>query len=186
MEDLVRQGKVLYWGTSMWSAQQLSLAHHTAARHNAYAPIVEQPRYNLVHREIERGVLPRAEELGMGLVVWSPLAQGLLTGKYNDGVPEGSRAANSSWLEGDLTEDNLERVRAFSAIAEELGATPAQLALAWCLSREQVSSVITGATRVAQLEDNLGAVELSVDEALIERLDELFEPAPPSSEAEEE
>lgn len=176
MDDLVRQGKILYWGTSMWSADQLAQAHDVAARHNAYAPRVEQPRYNLLHREIEGGVLPRADALGMGLVVWSPLAQGILTGKYNDGVPEGSRAATSSWLEGDLTEANLERVRAFCALAEEAGTTPAKLALAWCLTRPQVSSVITGATRVSQVEDNVAAHALALDDDLVTRIDELFVP----------
>lgn len=174
MEDLVRQGKILYWGTSMWSADQLRLGAHSAERYNAYAPIVEQPRYNLIHREIEGGVIEAADELGMGLVVWSPLAQGLLTGKYNDGVPEGSRAASSNWLQNDLTEQNLQRVKIFCTIAKSLELTPAQLALAWCLTRPQISSVITGATSVAQLEDNVQATEVELEEDIVEKLDELF------------
>ena len=151
MEDLVRQGKILYWGTSMWQADQIRQATAIADRRNAYAPVVEQPRYNLVHREIEASVLPTCAELGVGLTVWSPLAQGLLTGKYNDGVPEGSRAATSNWLNADLNDENLRRVRQFCTIARETEMTPSQLALSWCLAKPQVSSVITGASRVDQV-----------------------------------
>jgi voltage-dependent potassium channel beta subunit len=179
MDDLVRQGKVLYWGTSMWSVEQLEMAHLIADRFNAYRPVVEQPRYNLIHREIEGGVMPTADRLGMGLVVWSPLAQGLLTGKYNDGVPEGSRGAESDWLKGDLTEKNLRRVKVFCKLAADAGMKPEQLALAWLLTRPEVSSAIIGATRVEQLLSNLGAVELELDGELVGKLDALFEaPAP--------
>jgi voltage-dependent potassium channel beta subunit len=174
MDDLVRQGKVLYWGTSMWEAGQLEEATQIAERRNAYAPIVEQPRYNLIHREIEDQVMGTCEDLGMGLTVWSPLAQGLLTGKYNDGVPEGSRGAESDWLKNDLNDTNLERVGQFCGIAGEVGVSPAQLALAWCLSRPQVSSVITGATRTSQVRDNVAAAGLELDEGVVSRLDALF------------
>ncbi|MEC9399756.1 MAG: aldo/keto reductase family protein [Myxococcota bacterium] len=174
MEDLIRQGKVLYWGTSMWSGDQLELAHDRAEHWRAYAPTVEQPRYNLIHREIEADVLPRAKKLGMGLVVWSPLAQGLLTGKYNDGVPEGSRGADSSWLENDLNDKNLERIREFCDLAKELSLSPAQLALAWCLTRPEVSSVITGASRTRQVRDNVKAAQVELEAEVRQKLDDLF------------
>jgi voltage-dependent potassium channel beta subunit len=176
MEDLVRQGKILYWGTSMWSAEQLERAQLTAERFGGYSPVVEQPRYNLIHREIEADVLPTSARLGMGLVVWSPLAQGLLTGKYNDGIPEGSRAATSDWLKQDLNDRTLKRVRVFCKLAAELNLKPEQLALAWLLSREEVSSAIIGATRVEQLLNNLSAAELVLDAEVIDKLDALFEP----------
>jgi len=176
MDDLVRQGKVLYWGTSMWSAQQLELAHAVAAKFNAYAPMVEQPRYNLIHREIEDGVLPTSQRLGMGVTVWSPLAQGLLTGKYNDGVPEGSRAATSDWLKDDLTPQNIERVKAMGKIADEAGLSVAQLALAWCIRQPGITSAITGASKTAQLKETVKAAEAAttLDDELITKLNVLF------------
>lgn len=174
MDDLVRQGKILYWGTSMWSDKQIELAHQVAENYNAYAPIVEQPRYNLIHKEIEAGVTPMCQKLGVGLTVWSPLAQGLLTGKYNDGVPEGSRAANSSWLNDDLTQENIERVRTFCDIATTQNLSAAQLALAWCLNKEGITSVITGASKIAQLHDNIKASEVKLDEEVMTQLDKLF------------
>ncbi len=175
MEDLIRQGKLLYWGTSMWSAEQLRLATHVADRRNGYAPVVEQPRYNLIHREIEAAVAPTCGELGMGLTVWSPLAQGLLTGKYNDGVPEGSRGATGDWLEGDLNAQNLARVRELCDIANAMGAKPGQLALAWCLHQPHLTSVITGASRTSQLKENVAAASLKLDAEVLAKLDALFE-----------
>ncbi len=174
MDDLVRGNAILYWGTSMWSADQLVQANELAERYNLHGPVVEQPRYNLMHREIESGVQPTAIELGMGLTVWSPLAQGLLTGKYNAGVPEGSRGATSNWLQEDLTEPNLERLRSFTAIAEGQDMRPEVLALAWLLGRKGVSSVLTGATKPEHLASNLEAVGVKLDAALVARLDELF------------
>lgn len=174
MDDLVRGNAILYWGTSMWSADQLQQAHELAERYNLHGPVVEQPRYNLMHREIERGVQQTALELGMGLTVWSPLAQGLLTGKYNDGVPAGSRGATSNWLQDDLTENNLARLRTFTEIAREQDMRPEVLALAWLLGRKGVSSVLTGATRPEHLTKNLEAVGVKLDAALVARLDELF------------
>ncbi len=176
MEDLIRQGKILYWGTSMWEANQIEEATQIARRRNAYAPVVEQPRYNLLHREIEDEVMPTCEELGAGLTVWSPLAQGLLTGKYNDGVPDGSRAAESDWLKADLTDENIKKVRQLATIASEADLSAAQLALAWCLSRPQIASVITGATRTSQVHDNVAAAGATLDADLVARLDALFAP----------
>lgn len=176
MDDLVRQGKVLYWGTSMWSDQQIELAHTVAAKFNAYAPMVEQPRYNLIHREIEDGVLPTCQRLGVGVTVWSPLAQGLLTGKYNDGVPQDSRAATSDWLKDDLTPQNLERVKAMAQLAEEANLSVAQLALAWCIRQPGITSAITGATKTSQLKETVQAAQAaqSLDSGIIEKLNALF------------
>lgn len=174
MDDLIRQGKVLYWGTSCWNAGTLLKAHAISSLRNLTAPIVEQPRYNLIKRDIERRVMPVARRLGMGLVVWSPLGGGALTGKYDDGVPEGTRGAQTKWLDDYLGDDTRPRLRGLSALSRELDVTPAQLALAWCLRRPEVASVITGATRVEHVEDNVRAVDLELPEDALARLDELF------------
>jgi voltage-dependent potassium channel beta subunit len=173
MDDLIRAGKVLYWGTSMWTGPQLQAAHKVAHELGLRAPIVEQPRYNLLDRRIEADVMPTVTRLGMGLTVWSPLAQGILTGKYDAGRPEGTRGATTAWLEADLHEANLDRVRKLGVLAREVGATPARLALGWLLTRPAVACVITGATRTEQLDDNLAAasLELGADVwAAVERL----------------
>lgn len=174
MDDLVRQGKILYWGTSVWSAQQLKDAHAIADKRNLYAPVVEQPMYHLLDRSIEDSVMPTASSLGMGLVVWSPLAGGILTGKYNDGVPTESRATRSSWLNAWLTEENLDKVRELSKMASQFDATEAQIALAWLLTRPEITSVITGATRLDHIESNLKAAELVLPEEIVTHLDSLF------------
>lgn len=158
MDDLVHRGKILYWGTSVWNAAQLERAVGLARRWNLYRPLVEQPRYNMLDRHIEREVLPTAARYGMGLTVWSPLAGGLLTGKYNEGVPEGSRGDTTDWLDEHLNEKTLEKVRALTDLAEELGITTAQLALAWVLRKPEISCAITGATRVEHVESNVQAV----------------------------
>lgn len=157
MSDLVQQGKVLYWGTSVWEAGQIESAVGTADQYLAYRPQVEQPRYNMLDRHIEESVMPTCAEHGLGLVVWSPLAQGILTGKYNDGTPEGTRGASTSWLDRELTEGNFEKVRKLSIIASDMGISMAQLALAWILYRPEISSVITGASRPQQVIDNVAA-----------------------------
>ena len=174
MDDLVRQGKILYWGTSEWNASTLVKTHALAQLRGLHAPVVEQPRYNLLARDVERRVMPVASRLGMGLVVWSPLAGGALTGKYDDGVPEGSRGAATPWLDEYLTEENRPKLRRFSALARELGCTPAQLALKWCLRRDEVASVITGATKVEQIEANVEAVSIELPEDAAAELDKLF------------
>ncbi len=176
MEDLVRQGKVLYWGTSEWTGAQITDACEIADRRNAYRPSVEQPQFNLLSRgKVEGDVRPAAVEAGMGLVVWSPLASGLLTGKYDDGVPEGSRLARIDWLREALRKDEtLERVRGMSAVADELGCSRTQLALAWAAAQTGITSVILGATSVAQLEENLGALDVELTPAASARLDALF------------
>jgi voltage-dependent potassium channel beta subunit len=164
MDDLVHQGKILYWGTSEWEASQIVQALAVARQYNLVPPTMEQPQYNMFHRErFENQLLPLAREFGIGFTTWSPLYYGILTGKYNDGIPEGSRASMSEmgWIRDQITPERIEKVRQLTAIAGEIGATTAQLALAWILHRKEVSSVITGATRIEQLDDNLGAAEVA-------------------------
>lgn len=165
MDDLVRQGKVLYWGTSEWSAAQIEAAHAVCERYGLYRPQVEQPEYSMLHRErVEASILPTAQSRGMGLVVWSPLAMGMLTGKYDGGVPNDSRFAREEWArERFMNEANAERVRRLKPIAAKLGLSRAQLALAWALRHETISSVIIGATRPDQVDDNVGAVKAELD-----------------------
>ncbi len=175
MDDLIRQGKVLYWGTSEWSGAQIAEAVGIARRYNLYPPQVEQPQYNLLHRRIEKEIIPVTTPNGMGLVTWSPLASGLLTGKYDDGIPPHTRLADIDWLrEGVLKEERLEKVRALKPAADELGVSRAQLAIAWAMRRPEVSSVITGATRPDQLENNLRALEVKLTKDVLEKLDQLF------------
>lgn len=175
MEDLIRQGKVLYWGTSVWSAAQLEAAVGTAQRVNGYAPKSEQPRYNMLDRHIEAEVVPTCRKHGIGIVVFSPLAQGLLTGKYNDGIPADSRGVKNGkleeWAEKTLTPENVERLKKLGAVAGDLGVSMGQLALAWCLRLPEISSVITGASRPQQVLDNVKAADLVLDAETLERIE---------------
>jgi voltage-dependent potassium channel beta subunit len=180
MDALIRQGKVLYWGTSEWSAAQLREAFAVAHEQRLNAPTMEQPQYNLLHRDrVETEYVSIYDEFGLGTTIWSPLASGLLTGKYNDGVPADSRLASADygWLKdsvlGDAASRRLERARAFAALASDLDVTPASLAIAWCLRNPRVSSVILGATRVAQLEQNLEALDVArrLDAAVWQRVE---------------
>ena len=174
-DDLVSAGKLLYWGTSVWSAGRLKEAAEVCDRRNLAGASVEQPPYSLMDRGIEAEVLPEVRKQGMGVVCWSPLAGGLLTGKYDSGeVPAGSRADVTNWLDGQLTPENLERLRAFSGLAAELGLQPSQLALAWVLHQDGITSVITGATDPAQVTMNLKAAEVELEPAVLTRLGELF------------
>jgi voltage-dependent potassium channel beta subunit len=168
MDVLVRQGKVMYWGTSEWPAERIREAHEAARAGGFQAPTMEQPQYNLLHRErVEVEYASLYADFGMGTTTWSPLASGLLTGKYNEGVPADSRLASDdyAWLQRDVLGDDasrrLSRARAFTALAAALGVTPAALAIAWCLRNPRVSSVILGASRVAQLLQNLEAVDVA-------------------------
>ena len=165
MDDLVHQGKVLYWGTSVWTAVQIEQAVGDARAFGGYLPSVEQPRYNMFHREIEPEVMPTCQRYGMGLTVWSPLGQGILTGKYNDGVPSGTRGGDSDWLKEDLTEANIGKARKLSQLAASLNLKLSQLALAWILRRPEISCAITGATSLEQLNENVIAsgVQLSAE-----------------------
>ncbi|TKS52764.1 aldo/keto reductase [Luteimonas yindakuii] len=165
MDTLIRQGKVLYWGTSEWPAERVMEAADLARKHRLHPPTMEQPEYNLLHRRrVELEYAPLYGELGLGTTVWSPLGSGLLTGKYNDGIADDSRLGQPAyaWLRELLLEDTsrLERARAFTALASELGVAPAPLAIAWCLRNPHVSTVLTGASRVSQLLENLQALEL--------------------------
>lgn len=174
MDDLQRQGKIIYWGTSVWEADQIESAVSTAQQYHCYRPQVEQPRYNLLDRHIEHEIMPACASHGIGLVVWSPLAQGLLTGKYDNDVPSGSRGASTQWLKNDLNESNLEKIRKFGILAKEFGVTTGQLALAWVLSRLEISSAITGATRPEQVAANAKATEIALDGDMVETIEALF------------
>jgi len=168
MDALIRQGYVMYWGTSEWSAAQIRDACEFAGKHGLHAPTMEQPQYNLLHRErVEVEYAPLYADHGIGTTIWSPLASGLLTGKYNDGIPAQSRLAaeDYAWLRdevlGDPENRRVDRARAFTALAAEWGEAPAPLAIAWCLRNQHVSSVILGASRVEQLLQNLEALTLA-------------------------
>jgi voltage-dependent potassium channel beta subunit len=167
MHDLVAQGKILYWGTSEWSAEEIAAAPGAASAHHLTPPTMEQPQYNLFEREkVEREFRRLYETFGMGTTIWSPLASGILTGKYAKGVPSGSRMSlpEYAWLKERLESAEgrarVAQARALEPIAKELGASLAQLSIAWCLVHPNVSSVILGATRPAQLTENLGALEV--------------------------
>ncbi|MBS3967287.1 MAG: aldo/keto reductase [Truepera sp.] len=173
--DVVRSGRAHYWGTSEWSAAQLAEAHALAKGSGLVAPVVEQPQYSMLARErVEREILPTTTAKGIGLVVWSPLAQGMLTGKYDDGVPADSRFAREQFGRHFLTEENRAKVKALKGVADELGITRSQLALAWVLRQPGVSSVITGATSLEQLNDNAKAAEVVLTPAVIERIDAIL------------
>lgn len=178
MEDLIRHGKILYWGTSVWSAAQITEAVHTAEKWNAYQPIVEQPRYHMLDRHIEIDTIRTCKQYGIGFTVWSPLAQGLLTGKYNDGVPEESRGGSTRWLRQDLNEENLAKVRKLAELARELEISIAQLALAWILRKPEISCAIVGATSVDQLKENLKATEVHLDKATLDKIEIIIDNKP--------
>jgi voltage-dependent potassium channel beta subunit len=177
MSDLITQGKALYWGTSEWSATDIRAAWDVADRHGWHRPVVEQPQYHLFHRQrVEQEYARLYEDIGLGLTTWSPLASGLLTGKYASGVPDGSRGALQSmaFLRDGLTDPaKNSAVRQLEAIAAEIGGSVAQLALAWVARNPRVSSVITGASKLSQLKSNLGALALldKLDPEVLARID---------------
>jgi voltage-dependent potassium channel beta subunit len=179
MSDMIRQGKALYWGTSEWSAGDIRAAWEIAERHHLHKPVVEQPQYHLFHRKrVELEYARLYEDIGLGLTTWSPLASGLLTGKYRDGVPPGSRATVESYtfLRDGLTHPARNAaVAKLSEVAAEMGVTTAQLAIGWAARNPRVSSVITGASSVDQLRSNLGALDASarLTPALLARIDEI-------------
>jgi voltage-dependent potassium channel beta subunit len=179
MDMLVRRGEILYWGTSQWSVFHLMRAIAFAKQNGLIPPMVEQPKYNLFHRtHVENELAPLCSEYGIGLTTYSPLSSGVLTGKYNDGIPEDSRAAmqDMGWMHSRITPDSIEKVKQLTQIAEDMGATTAQLAIAWLLRRNDVSSVITGATRPEQLDENLAASEfISVlSDEVLDEIDGIF------------
>jgi voltage-dependent potassium channel beta subunit len=164
MSDIVSAGKAHYWGTSEWSADEIRAAWEIAERHHLHKPVMEQPQYNLFERQrVQKEYARLYDDIGLGLTTWSPLASGLLSGKYIDGIPEGSRATleGYEWLKDMLTDpDRNEKVKALKAIADDLGCTLSQLSIAWCAKNANVSTVITGASTVAQVEENMGALEV--------------------------
>ena len=189
MSHLVDRGYAFYWGTSEWTAEQIRHAAGIARRENLIPPTMEQPQYNMFHREkVEREFAPLYDDLGLGTTTWSPLASGVLTGKYNDGIPDDSRLATEGyeWLrEAVLQTDRLEKVRALTEIAEEVDCTTAQLALAWCLQNPNVSSVITGATKPHQVEENMQALDVAnrLTPETMDRMEDILDnrPTPPKN-----
>ena len=182
MDDLIRQGKVLYWGVSCWTGAQIADACRTADLLGAPRPVSNQPPYSLLDRAIEPEVVPVSVREGLGQVVFSPLAQGMLTGKYRGGkVPAGSRAADEKrgvWMKKHLEPGSVRKVDAFLDLAREAGMKPSVLALRWVLSRPGISSAIFGATRPEQVEENVAAVEGDLPADLLPRLDAIFPPPP--------
>jgi voltage-dependent potassium channel beta subunit len=164
MSDIIASGKALYWGTSEWPAEAIVKAYEVAERYGLRKPVMEQPQYNLLWRDrVETEYAPLYEKYGLGTTVWSPLASGALTGKYLEGVPDDSRAAlpGYEWLrEHILTPNNNDKIRSLLEVAQDLGCTPAQLAIAWCAKNPSVSTVITGASRVEQVHENMGALDV--------------------------
>jgi voltage-dependent potassium channel beta subunit len=191
MHDLVAQGLVLYWGTSEWSAGEIAEAHGVARAHHLTPPTMEQPQYNLFERaKVEREFRRLYESFGLGTTIWSPLASGILTGKYSKGVPAGSRMSlpEYAWLKERM--ENAEgrarvaKARELETVAKSLGATLAQLSIAWCLSNPNVSSVILGATRPAQLTENFGALEVlpKLTSDVLARIEKIVASKPAESE----
>jgi len=164
MSDMVTRGQALYWGTSEWSAEEIRAAYEIAERKNLHKPVVEQPQYNILHRtRVEKEYARLYEDLGLGTTIWSPLASGMLTGKYQDGVPAGSRATlpGYEWLKDMLTDPaQLAKVAQLIEIANDLDITVTQLALAWCVKNPHVSTVITGASSAAQVRENMSALDV--------------------------
>jgi voltage-dependent potassium channel beta subunit len=188
MDDLVHQGKILYWGTSEWRGGQIAHAAGQARQWGLYPPAVEQPQYNMFTRQIvETELVEAARQHGVGLVVWSPLASGILTGKYNDGIPEGSRISDPdyAWLRQHVTEERVSKMRQLAEVARDLNANLAQLALAWLLRLPEISSVITGASRVSQVHENLKAAEVKakLTPEVLARVEEILGNNPNTKEA---
>ncbi len=182
MSDMITQGKALYWGTSEWSADEIRAAWCLADKHHLHKPVMEQSQYNLFHRKrVEQEYARLYEDIGLGLTTWSPLASGLLTGKYRQGVPKGSRGSRKDMdflLAGLTNESKNAAVTRFEVIASELDCTPGQLAIAWAARNPHVSTVITGASKIEQLKDNLGAAELisRLTPELMAQLDSISQP----------
>ena len=183
MDDLIHQGKILYWGTSEWEASQVVQAYMIARQYGLNPPTMEQPQYNMFHRSrVEVELSPLCKEFGLGLTTWSPLFFGILSGKYNDGIPEGSRASlqDMSWIKDNITPDRIAIVRQLTALATEMEIATAQLSIAWILRRKEVSSVITGATRLEQLDENLVAAEAAakLTDDILERIEGIIQNIP--------
>jgi len=184
MHNLVQQGKILYWGTSQWSGAEIMEAHKVAQQYHLMAPTVEQPQYNLFERfKMEQDYLPVFNNVGMGTTIWSPLAAGFLTGKYNNGIPEGSRLAieGFDWLKDRwIQEPKLEKVKKLSVLANELGVSLAALSIAWTIKNPHVTTAILGATNKQQLEQNLKALEVTalVSNEVLEKIEAILQNKP--------
>lgn len=188
MNQMINEGKALYWGTSEWSAEQIRKAYDFAKENHLRPPLMEQPEYNMFKRDkVEKEFSSLYEDIGLGTTIWSPLASGLLTGKYNDGIPEGSRLdlEKYSWLKEKLldTEEGrakLEKVKKLAAVSDEVGIPMPQLALAWCLNNPNVSTVITGASKVKQVEQNMKTMDVidKVDDEVIAKIEEILDNKP--------
>ena len=179
MNDLIGQGKALYWGVSQWTAAQIDDAVRLCEKHAWHVPVSDQPVYNMLQRDVETEILPMCKRHGLGVVVFSPLAEGVLTGKYRPGQPPpaGSRAADEvegQWLRANLNDDKLRKAQRIAELAGELGLKPAQLALAWCLRREELSSCIVGASKPEQLLENLKAADATLDDAALKRIERIL------------
>ncbi|MEW5939559.1 MAG: aldo/keto reductase, partial [Chloroflexota bacterium] len=178
MHDIVQSGRAFYWGVSEWSADEIRAAWMICDKYGWHKPAMEQPEYNLFHRErVELEYARLYEDIGLGATTWSPLASGILTGKYNRGVPKESRAAlwGYGWLKDEITSDRIVKVKKLAPLAKELGCTLAQLAIAWCAKNPHVSTVITGASRVEQVKENLKALEVvpKLTDSVMKRIDEI-------------
>jgi voltage-dependent potassium channel beta subunit len=173
MDDLIHQGKILYWATSNWHAEGLREVHALCEQHGLYPPQVEQPVYSMLARtHLEQEIGPVIAQTGMGVTSYSPLAMGMLTGKYDEGIPEGSRFDTEPWsTERYMNDDSVAKVQHLRTIAHDLGMTRAQLALAWCLQNPLVSSVITGATKLKQIEDNVQASGRTLPDDVMQRIE---------------
>ncbi|WKZ57129.1 MAG: aldo/keto reductase [Bdellovibrionota bacterium] len=177
MDCLVRSGLVFYWGTSEWPLDLIEEAFHVAKENHCVPPTMEQPQYNMLWRDrIESEYVPLYRKYKLGLTTWSPLASGILTGKYNEGIPAGSRLEKNEWLRDQLTPSTVEKVRGLARIAKEVGCTLGQLAIVWCLKNQQVSSVILGASSPKQLTENIEALRYKplVHEGLMGRIEEVL------------
>lgn len=175
MNDLIHQGKILYWGTSEWSAKEIKKAHNEAEKNNLRGPLMEQPQYNILHRDrFEKEYKPLYKKYGLGTTIWSPLASGLLTGKYDKGIPKKSRftVKGYEWLGESLDSVDLEKIRNVQKIATSLGITPSQLSILWCLKNKNVSTVILGASNLKQLKENLDSINYRelVDDKVISKI----------------
>jgi voltage-dependent potassium channel beta subunit len=184
MSEIVSSGKALYWGTSEWNADEIRAAWEIAERHHLHQPVMEQPQYNMFEREkVEHSYTRLYEDTGLGLTTWSPLASGLLTGKYMDGIPDGSRATlpGYEWLKDMLTDPARNAaVKQLAVVADALGCTMSQLAIAWCAHNPHVSTVITGASRPEQVRENMGALDVlaRLDDEVMARIDSILAEVP--------
>ncbi len=184
MHNLVTQGKILYWGTSEWNSQQITEAHYWAAKHSLIGPVVEQPQYNMLHRDfMERDYLPLFDNFGMGTTIWSPLASGLLTGKhFQENTNEKTRFELMQWLKDRVLGDEAKvaKVKALNELSKEVGISFTHLALCWCLKNKNVSSVILGASKVSQLDENLQCFDSlpKVTDELMRKVDEILQNKP--------